>query len=104
MSSLERELGGSGLSVRIVHIDYYLQGGGSRRSRGRNPPREPVLRVYGATPQGTSACVHIHGVHPYFYVPCSADGPSSKPSCPPTARPAQRKIRAPLFTARTLNP
>ncbi|KAI8832558.1 hypothetical protein BJ741DRAFT_536049 [Chytriomyces cf. hyalinus JEL632] len=35
--------------------------------------RVPVLRVFGATREGQRACVHIHQVLPYLYVPY--DGP-----------------------------
>ena len=53
------------LSVRIVQVDYYLD---KSKSGG---PRKPVLRIFGPTAAGQKACVHLHGVFPYFY--CSTD-------------------------------
>ena len=29
----------------------------------------PVMRVFGVSEAGNSFCCHIHGFHPYIYVP-----------------------------------
>lgn len=38
----------------------------------------PILRVFGATPQGNKTCLHIHGVFPYLYIPCDDPNPEPK--------------------------
>lgn len=40
---------------------------------GQPLSRVPVIRVFGATPRGQKACVHVHGVTRHFFVPF--DGP-----------------------------
>ena len=89
-------------SLRVVYIDYYLgekiyfpdekddkivldgsPGGGfmvpkiqpRQASRSVPLPRQPVIRIYGRTPMGQSACVHVHECFPYFFVhvPASLD-------------------------------
>jgi hypothetical protein len=30
----------------------------------------PILRIYGATEEGNSVLIYVHGFQPYFYVPC----------------------------------
>ncbi|KAJ1555441.1 DNA polymerase zeta catalytic subunit [Cladochytrium tenue] len=70
-------------SVRVVSVDYAM----TRPVPGVDPystpfvaptapplRRVPILRVFGATPAGQKACVHVHQVFPYFYVPY--DGPN----------------------------
>lgn len=55
-------------AVRIVSIDYYM----SRPSQGldecyshlegRAIDQVPVIRIFGSTPSGQKACVHVHRV------------------------------------------
>jgi DNA polymerase elongation subunit (family B) len=35
----------------------------------------PIVRVFGETPGGQKACLHIHDVFPYLYVPYDDDLP-----------------------------
>ncbi|XP_072939379.1 DNA polymerase zeta catalytic subunit [Epargyreus clarus] len=68
-------------SVRIVVCDHYL----TRpvpgidviysEFRGSNIKQVPVLRIFGSTPDGRKACLHVHGVFPYFYIPCPTPNP-----------------------------
>uniref|UniRef100_A0A2H1WJ56 DNA polymerase n=1 Tax=Spodoptera frugiperda TaxID=7108 RepID=A0A2H1WJ56_SPOFR len=68
-------------SVRIVVCDHYLSkpipGIDVIYSdfRGADIKQVPVLRIFGPTPDGHKACLHIHGVFPYFYVPCPTPNP-----------------------------
>ncbi|KAG8744421.1 DNA polymerase zeta [Ceratobasidium sp. 414] len=55
------------LKVRITNIDWSLVRAGSLDNT--RFPRCPVVRVFGVTSTGAKACIHIHQVHPYFYVP-----------------------------------
>jgi DNA polymerase zeta len=70
------------LRVRIVALDYYmappLPGLDPCYSGLEGAPvdRVPVVRVFGATPAGQKACVHLHRAFPYFYVPYDDDLPS----------------------------
>ncbi|KAG9128322.1 DNA polymerase zeta [Ceratobasidium sp. 392] len=55
------------LKVRLTNIDWSLV----RASTFDNTrfTRCPVVRVFGVTSTGAKACIHIHQVYPYFYVP-----------------------------------
>ncbi|KAG9104750.1 DNA polymerase zeta [Ceratobasidium sp. 370] len=55
------------LKVRITNIDWSLVRAGTLDNT--RFPRCPVVRVFGVTSAGTKACIHIHQVYPYFYVP-----------------------------------
>jgi DNA polymerase delta subunit 1 len=32
--------------------------------------RSAIVRIFGCTENGNSACFHVHGFQPYFYIPC----------------------------------
>ena len=38
----------------------------------------PVIRIFGATPNGQKCCLHVHQVFPYIYVPVSKQEASEK--------------------------
>ncbi|CAJ1462032.1 unnamed protein product [Effrenium voratum] len=61
------------LTVVIVTLDFYLAKPGpgdptTSICTGGALRQVPVVRVFGHTPTGQSACVHVHGVFPFFYI------------------------------------
>ncbi|CAK1545920.1 unnamed protein product [Leptosia nina] len=68
-------------SVRIVVCDSYLTkpmpGIDVMYSefRGTDIKQVPVLRIFGSALDGRKACLHVHGVFPYFYIPCPTSNP-----------------------------
>ncbi|KAJ2952055.1 hypothetical protein O0L34_g4319 [Tuta absoluta] len=68
-------------SVRIVVCDHYLTKPIPgidviySEFRGSDIKQVPVLRIFGSAPDGRKACLHVHGVFPYFYVPCPTPNP-----------------------------
>jgi DNA polymerase elongation subunit (family B) len=74
------------LSVRVVDIatyqmplDQFSPAVAFQAARLAMPhdelPKLPTVRIFGCTPAGQKACVHLHGLRPYLYVPL----PSSVP-------------------------
>ncbi|CEL57590.1 DNA polymerase zeta subunit [Rhizoctonia solani AG-1 IB] len=55
------------LKVQITNIDWSLVRSGTLDNTRFS--RCPVIRVFGISSTGEKACVHIHQVYPYFYVP-----------------------------------
>lgn len=67
-------------SLRIVTVDYYqsspLPGFDVSYSdfRGCEVKQVPVIRIFGTTPKGQKACLHVHGVFPYISLPFDGGG------------------------------
>lgn len=62
------------ISFRIVCLDYYMATPGAfDRSHSPFSTKElskvPVIRIFGTTLAGQKACLHIHQIYPYFFVP-----------------------------------
>lgn len=67
------------ISVRLVTMDYYMSSPSTNKSNNFDPlyslfrsapiSKVPVLRVFGTTLAGQKACLHIHGIFPYLYIP-----------------------------------
>lgn len=55
------------IRVQINQIDYTLEPPGELDSAASHS-RVPVIRIYGASSFGETACVHVHQVYPYFFV------------------------------------
>uniref|UniRef100_A0A8H7YAJ4 DNA polymerase n=1 Tax=Psilocybe cubensis TaxID=181762 RepID=A0A8H7YAJ4_PSICU len=54
------------LQVRINQIDYAVITPGQLDNS--TLPKVPVLRIFGSSSTGQSACVHVHQVYPYIFI------------------------------------
>ncbi|KYN29250.1 DNA polymerase zeta catalytic subunit [Trachymyrmex cornetzi] len=65
------------LSITLVNIDSYQSSPIPELDvtfsefRGSEVKKVPVIRAFGSTATGKKTCLHIHGVFPYLYVPCT---------------------------------
>lgn len=64
------------ISIRLVTMHYYITKPLTSEldpiySSFRSSPikRVPVLQVFGPTASGQKACLHLHGILPYMFVP-----------------------------------
>ncbi|CAB3369259.1 Hypothetical predicted protein [Cloeon dipterum] len=63
------------LSIRLTVCDFYLAppkiglDPTFSEFRGSAVTQVPVLRIFGSTSTGSKACLHVHGVFPYMYIP-----------------------------------
>ncbi|XP_011881898.1 PREDICTED: DNA polymerase zeta catalytic subunit [Vollenhovia emeryi] len=64
-------------SITLVNIDSYQASPVPELDvtfsefRGAEVKKVPVIRAFGSTATGKKTCLHIHGVFPYMYVPCT---------------------------------
>ena len=54
------------LRVRINQIDYTLRPPGDLDNS--KLLRVPVIRIFGSSSTGQTACVHVHQVYPYLFI------------------------------------
>lgn len=65
----------SRFAVRIVDIDFEITKPNAELDplysplTGKRLSRVPVVRIFGSTPRGQKACLHVHGAFRYFFVP-----------------------------------
>ncbi|KAI9332155.1 hypothetical protein DFJ73DRAFT_856131 [Zopfochytrium polystomum] len=65
------------IAIRIMTIDFTMAKPIPAMDQTTTPfaplnvtlQRVPIIRIFGATPWGQKACVHVHQVYPYFYIP-----------------------------------
>jgi DNA polymerase zeta len=69
------------LSIKIVSVDHYncfpipkldVEHSEFRESAVKHVP---IIRIYGVTQTKKKICANVHGVFPYFYIPCAETSP-----------------------------
>lgn len=69
------------LSIKIVSVDHYtcfpINNLDATHSEFRNNvvKQVPVIRIFGITQTKKKICANVHGVWPYFYIPCVETDP-----------------------------
>lgn len=59
------------LCFQQVELDHYI-GKAREDMPGASQGPAPVVRMFGVTMEGNSVCCHVHGFHPYVYLPTPA--------------------------------
>lgn len=57
------------LVFQQIDIDHYIHPRAFPGMPGARSGPVPVMRMFGVTKKGNSVCCHVHGFHPYFFVP-----------------------------------
>lgn len=69
------------LSIKIVSVDHYscfpITNLDVTHSEFRKSAVKlvPVIRIFGITQNKKKICANVHGVFPYFYIPCAETDP-----------------------------
>ena len=59
------------LIFQQIELDHYIGQARPDMPGAREGPA-PVMRMFGVTMEGNSVCCHVHGFHPYIYLPAPA--------------------------------
>ncbi|KAL3922156.1 MAG: hypothetical protein SGPRY_004658 [Prymnesium sp.] len=71
-------------ALRLVDVDFEAVSPEAELDPTRSPltgrriDRLPVVRLFGPTPRGQKACLHVHGVFRYFFVPFTGEEMSER--------------------------
>ncbi|KAK8770586.1 hypothetical protein V5799_012949 [Amblyomma americanum] len=80
-SGTQESSGSSMFALRLVTLDHYLAAPSApldplvSKLGGWEVWQVPVVRIFGVTPAGQKACLHVHGAMPYLTVPCAEPRP-----------------------------